>query len=139
MLNRHAPKVHLPNRRAEYRTIIMLSNGNEGTWIEVKLEESMFRLPERISAFARRFSTAETPDVTERIESRTSTIVTEHGTRTTEEVVIFKSSSPALPRDLWTNKIEFLLSVIGYVVDLGNESAKRLLLLLLIISPSFDR
>ncbi|CAM2712471.1 unnamed protein product [Rotaria socialis] len=49
-------------------------------------------------------------------------------TGTTEQLVVVKKSSSALltqqsssiPRDLWTNKIEFLLSVIGYVVDLGN-------------------
>ncbi|CAF1321604.1 unnamed protein product [Rotaria sordida] len=45
----------------------------------------------------------------------------------TEQLVILTRSalalpppSPTVPRDLWTNKAEFLLSVIGYVVDLGN-------------------
>jgi hypothetical protein len=28
---------------------------------------------------------------------------------------------PEITRDLWTNKAEFLLSVIGYVVDLGKH------------------
>ncbi|CAF5210279.1 unnamed protein product [Rotaria magnacalcarata] len=49
-------------------------------------------------------------------------------TGTTEQLVVVKKSSSTpltrqsspIPRDLWTNKIEFLLSVIGYVVDLGN-------------------
>ena len=43
-----------------------------------------------------------------------------------EQLVILTTSaltlpppSPTVPRDLWTNKVEFLLSVIGYVVDLG--------------------
>ncbi len=44
--------------------------------------------------------------------------MTDHTIQTTEEVIVVKLPSP--PRDLWTNKIEFLLSVIGYVVDLGN-------------------
>ncbi|CAF1050827.1 unnamed protein product [Adineta ricciae] len=46
---------------------------------------------------------------------------------TTEQLVLLTSSAlvlpppaPVAPRDLWTNKVEFLLSVIGYVVDLGN-------------------
>ncbi|CAF1348813.1 unnamed protein product [Rotaria sp. Silwood1] len=44
-----------------------------------------------------------------------------------EQLVVLTTSalalpppSPTVPRDLWTNKVEFLLSVIGYVVDLGN-------------------
>lgn len=47
---------------------------------------------------------------------------------TTEQLVILTTSalalpspSPTVPRDLWTNKVEFLLSVIGYVVDLGKK------------------
>jgi len=52
-------------------------------------------------------------EVNEDIETKKSTMITD-----TEELMIMKLPSP--PRDLWTNKIEFLLSVIGYVVDLGN-------------------
>lgn len=44
----------------------------------------------------------------------------------TEQLVLSTASAlglpppaPVAPRDLWTNKVEFLLSVIGYVVDLG--------------------
>jgi len=29
-----------------------------------------------------------------------------------------------LQRDLWANKVEFLLSVIGYVVDLGKKTIR---------------
>lgn len=29
-----------------------------------------------------------------------------------------------ITRDTWTNKVEFLLSVIGYVVDLGKQNTK---------------
>ena len=29
------------------------------------------------------------------------------------------SPSTDMERDLWTNKVEFLLSIVGYVVDLG--------------------
>jgi solute carrier family 6 serotonin transporter-like protein 4 len=57
-------------------------------------------------------------DMTEHIERKKSTIVIDHEIRTTEDLMNFELPSP--PRDLWTNKIEFLLSVIGYVVDLGN-------------------
>ncbi|CAF1399401.1 unnamed protein product [Rotaria sordida] len=50
------------------------------------------------------------------------------GISTTERLIVAKKSavppvltlSSTIPRDLWTNKVEFLLSVIGYVVDLGN-------------------
>jgi SNF family Na+-dependent transporter len=42
-------------------------------------------------------------------------------TGTTEQTL------PTIPRDLWTNKIEFLLSVIGYVVDLGKKRKSRIL------------
>jgi solute carrier family 6 serotonin transporter-like protein 4 len=66
-------------------------------------------------------------DIVEHVETRKSTIVTDNVTRMTstmEQLVILKlppPSSPTIPRDLWTNKFEFLLSVIGYVVDLGKE------------------
>ncbi len=47
---------------------------------------------------------------------------------TTEQLVILTTSalalpppSPTIPRDFWANKVEFLLSVIGYVVDLGKK------------------
>lgn len=32
--------------------------------------------------------------------------------------------SSTIERDLWTNKVEFLLSVIGYVVDLGKKKTQ---------------
>lgn len=32
-----------------------------------------------------------------------------------------QTSVPEITRDLWTNKVEFLLSIIGYVVDLGKQ------------------
>jgi hypothetical protein len=67
-------------------------------------------------------------------ETITSTVVTDTNTNTsqkistTEQLVLLTTSalalpppSPTIPRDLWTNKIEFLLSVIGYVVDLGKK------------------
>ncbi|CAF0715501.1 unnamed protein product [Adineta steineri] len=65
-------------------------------------------------------------------ETKTSIVVTNTNNTsrqasTTEQLVILTTSalalpppSPVIPRDLWTNKVEFLLSVIGYVVDLGN-------------------
>lgn len=43
-----------------------------------------------------------------------------------EEVEIITTTISTIPRDLWTNKIEFLLSVIGYVVDLGKNSLEFL-------------
>ncbi len=53
---------------------------------------------------------------------------TSRKTSTTAQLIILTSSalalpppSPTTPRDLWTNKVEFLLSVIGYVVDLGKK------------------
>lgn len=63
----------------------------------------------------------------EHIETRKSTVINENENRTTsvtEQVVILTLPTPpsqVVPRDLWTNKIEFLLSVIGYVVDLGKQ------------------
>ncbi|CAF3173016.1 unnamed protein product [Rotaria sp. Silwood2] len=72
-------------------------------------------------------------NVQERAEIKTSKILTATNNNTsrklsaTEQLVILTTSalalprpSPTVPRDLWTNKVEFLLSVIGYVVDLGN-------------------
>ncbi|UJR29042.1 hypothetical protein I4U23_010257 [Adineta vaga] len=68
----------------------------------------------------------------ERVETKTSinathTNDTSRKTSTTEQLVLLTSSAlalpppaPVAPRDLWSNKVEFLLSVIGYVVDLGN-------------------
>ena len=44
-----------------------------------------------------------------------------------DEAEIITTTISTLPRDLWSNKIEFLLSVIGYVVDLGKNSIKFLL------------
>lgn len=38
-----------------------------------------------------------------------------------EDVEMIPTTIATVPRDLWTNKIEFLLSVIGYVVDLGKD------------------
>ena len=65
-------------------------------------------------------------------ETRTSIAVTETNNdpsrkaSATEQLVILTNTalalpppSPTVPRDLWSNKVEFLLSVIGYVVDLG--------------------
>ncbi len=65
-------------------------------------------------------------------EAKTLTVVTDTNnhidrkTSATEQLVLLTTSalalpppSPTVPRDLWTNKVEFLLSVIGYVVDLG--------------------
>lgn len=49
-----------------------------------------------------------------------------HTNRVTEEVVIVQTSTPTVSRDLWTNKIEFLLSVIGYVVDLGKTNVNKI-------------
>ncbi len=53
---------------------------------------------------------------------------TSRNNSTTAQLVILTSAalalpppSPTTPRDLWTNKVEFLLSVIGYVVDLGKK------------------
>jgi len=53
---------------------------------------------------------------------------TSRKTSATEQLVLLTTSalalpppSPTIPRDLWTNKVEFLLSVIGYVVDLGKK------------------
>ncbi|CAF3853612.1 unnamed protein product [Rotaria magnacalcarata] len=72
-------------------------------------------------------------NIPEREQTRTSSILTDTNNNTsrkpsiTEQLVILTTSalvlppsSPTVPRDLWTNKVEFLLSVIGYVVDLGN-------------------
>jgi len=92
----------------------MLSNGNKQTWMEVKIHESMYRLRNLFNSI----------EMNEDIEKRKSTIVSDNTTRmtsTTKQLVILTlpSSSSTIPRDLWTNKIEFLLSVIGYVVDLG--------------------
>ena len=63
--------------------------------------------------------------------SRAVTNINEHPSEkrgAMEQLVILTTSaltlpppSPTVPRDLWTNKVEFLLSVIGYVVDLGSE------------------
>jgi hypothetical protein len=61
--------------------------------------------------------------MSEHVETKKSTVVTDKTIRitsTTEQLVILTASSLP-PRDLWTNKVEFLLSVIGYVVDLGKE------------------
>ena len=74
-------------------------------------------------------------DVPERKESRTSNFILENNinnpsrkTSATEQLVALTTTalalpppSPTVPRDLWTNKVEFLLSVIGYVVDLGKD------------------
>lgn len=72
-------------------------------------------------------------DVPETEDTRTSIHLlepTNKSSRTpsaTEQLVSLTTTALALPppaanapRDLWTNKVEFLLSVIGYVVDLGN-------------------
>jgi hypothetical protein len=66
----------------------------------------------------------------EHIETRKSKIVKDNITQTlstTEQLVILTlpSPTPTISRDLWTNKIEFLLSVIGYVVDLGKKKRKN--------------
>jgi hypothetical protein len=73
-------------------------------------------------------------------ETKTSTVVTDSNnntsqkTSTTEQLVRLTTSalalprpSPTIPRDLWTNKVEFLLSVIGYVVDLGKKMKRKLI------------
>ena len=75
-----------------------------------------------------------TEDVLECRELTTSTVVKDSKTSSsrkasaTEQLIILTASalalpppSPTVPRDLWTNKVEFLLSVIGYVVDLGKN------------------
>jgi hypothetical protein len=67
-------------------------------------------------------------------ERKLSTVVPDTNNNTsrkssaTEQLVLLTTSalalpppSPTIPRDLWTNKVEFLLSVIGYVVDLGKK------------------
>lgn len=76
--------------------------------------------------------------IPEREETRTSSIITDtnntsRNPSTTEQVAILTTSAVALPppsptlqRDLWTNKVEFLLSVIGYVVDLGKKINENL-------------
>ena len=48
--------------------------------------------------------------------------------------VALQTPVPEITRDLWTNKVEFLLSIIGYVVDLGKHSTgqRRSIQLLLI-------
>ncbi|CAF2521960.1 unnamed protein product [Rotaria sp. Silwood2] len=93
-----------------------LSNGNEQARIELKIQEK------------------ENENMLEDIETGKSTIITDaknnntRRTSATEQLIFAKKSavppilpsSPTIPRDLWTNKVEFLLSVIGYVVDLGN-------------------
>ena len=71
--------------------------------------------------------------VSEHVESRKATLIRDNMVRTTsftEQVVISTTTTTvALPisatptRELWTNKVEFLLSVIGYVVDLGKSIA----------------
>jgi hypothetical protein len=71
-------------------------------------------------------------EMPEHVETERSILVTDDTIRTTstmEQLVISTTSTLALPpppstipRDLWTNKVEFLLSVIGYVVDLGKEN-----------------
>ena len=45
----------------------------------------------------------------------------DHGSRNAMMVDPVNSDSPStdMGRDLWTNKVEFLLSIVGYVVDLG--------------------
>jgi len=67
-------------------------------------------------------------EMPEHVERKSSIIVTDS---TMEQLVILTTSTLALPpppstipRDLWTNKVEFLLSVIGYVVDLGKEKLR---------------
>ncbi|CAF1412175.1 unnamed protein product [Adineta steineri] len=79
---------------------------NDETWVELQIGEKM------------------NGNILERRETRKSTTIKDN---TTEQVVVVTKStlaltplSPTISRDLWTNKIEFLLSVIGYVVDLGN-------------------
>ena len=70
----------------------------------------------------------------EREETKTSSVVsnitnnpsrkasaTEQLVRLTTSALVLPPPSPVVPRDLWTNKVEFLLSVIGYVVDLGQK------------------
>jgi hypothetical protein len=44
----------------------------------------------------------------------------------TTSALALPSPAPTVPRDLWTNKVEFLLSVIGYVVDLGEATPTHL-------------
>ncbi|CAF4875700.1 unnamed protein product [Rotaria sp. Silwood1] len=92
-----------------------LSNGNQQARIELKIQE-------------------DNEYMSEDIETRKSTIMIDtknNNTRnatTTERLIVAKNlavspilpPSSTIPRDLWTNKVEFLLSVIGYVVDLGN-------------------
>ncbi|UJR20616.1 hypothetical protein I4U23_023741 [Adineta vaga] len=84
---------------------------NDDAWIDLKIDEKMNEV------------------VAERFEARKLTIIKDNMNRTTdftEQVVISTTATLALaapsiaPRELWTSKVEFLLSVIGYVVDLGN-------------------
>lgn len=80
------------------------------------------------------FSLGSSEDVPEKEETRSLHLVPESNnnssrkTSATEQLVALTSTALALPppapnapRDLWTNKVEFLLSVIGYVVDLGTD------------------
>ena len=46
---------------------------------------------------------------------------TEKWIKSPSSPLALRSSSSTVQRDLWTNKAEFLLSVIGYVVDLGTN------------------
>ncbi|CAF0795409.1 unnamed protein product [Adineta ricciae] len=84
-------------------------------WLELKADEKINEI------------------VSEHVESRKSTLIGDNMVRTasfTEQVAISTTTitvtlpvpppSATTTRELWTNKVEFLLSVIGYVVDLGN-------------------
>jgi hypothetical protein len=98
-----------------------LSNGNEQTRIELKLHESRYEFLFSKIEFNAYVEVNE--DMTEYVEIKKSTVVREdenntiETTSTTEQLVVLTPTE--IPRDLWTNKVEFLLSVIGYVVDLG--------------------
>lgn len=81
--------------------------------------------------------------------SRAGTNPNEHPSdklRAMEQLVILTTSaltlpppSPTVPRDLWTNKVEFLLSVIGYVVDLGSGYSNFVFFLFLFIVDYFRK
>ena len=106
----------------------MLSNGSEQTWNEIKVQDSKKEnFQRKIFVFVAKkniFINVEiSEDRIEHVETRKSTTIK----NTTEQFVILTLPPPPdepLQRDLWANKVEFLLSVIGYVVDLGKKTIR---------------
>ena len=103
------------------------SNGNEQTRIELKFHESRYEFLFSKIEFNVYIEVNE--DMTEYVGTKKSIVVREdenntiQTTSTTEQLVVLTPTE--IPRDLWTNKVEFLLSVIGYVVDLGKTKKKE--------------